>query len=305
MKSGSSASPIMPNALGIIGAGRVGSALASHFQKSNLPLISITERDTRKHPQLSDRFPSIPIHSSLTPEFLQECDLILISVQDDHLADLVKTINALSLDLSGKTFVHTSGAYTSHALDSLKEGGAWIASAHPIYAFGNAAGVEEPAGISLEGVHFDLEGDDEAVAVLESVFRQCGMLPMVISADQKIALHLASVFYSNFFVGLAEAAQQILRAANISPQHRWQPFLPLIESTLKNLSRSQPEDALTGPIKRGDVHTIERHLNFISRRCPQILPLYIQMSRTILEMSDLPAAVKSKLEQVLDRQNSS
>ncbi len=281
----------------IIGAGRVGSVLASHFVKANFSITEIIERNKGKHSGLKNYFPHIAINASPTAEIISQSDAIFISVQDDQLAEAVTQIEGLADDFSGKTFVHTSGAYPSNVLAPLKKRNGEIASAHPIYSFGSP----DPVKISLKGVYLDLEGDAAALSELKALFQRIGMNTIEISAEQKLAIHVASVLYSNYFVGLAQIAQAVLGASRISKENYWKPFLPLIQSTLNNLSSSSPEEALTGPIKRADIHTIEKHLDFISQHLPEALPVYLQMSRSIIEFTPIPEAIQLKLNEVLRR----
>lgn len=278
-----------------IGAGRVGSVLAYHFSRFNIPLRGIIEKNIARHPTLKKRFPNVEIESSLATGIISKSDIIFISVPDDLLETVGEAIGRLEFDLSGKSFVHTSGAYSSEILSSLKEKNGRIAGAHPIYSFGS----DDPAGVSLEGVYFDLEGDAAAIDQLKKLFQQTTIKYIEITPDQKLAVHLASVFYSNYFVGLAQVAQEILRGSHFPKEHLWKPFVPLIESTLANLSSDSPAKALTGPIKRGDILTVEKHLSFLKSHYPDFVPAYLQMARTLLQISPQPDQTMRGLEEIL------
>ena len=282
-------------ALCFIGAGRVGSVLAYHFSKFNIPIRGIIETNDAGHPALRKIFPHIEIKSSLATEVIFESNIIFICVPDDHLAGVGDAIARLGIDLSEKSFVHTSGAYSSEILTPLKKRNGRIASAHPIYSFGS----DDPASISLEKAYFDLEGDATAVAQLKNLFQKTGIKFIEITPAQKLAVHLASVFCSNYFVGLAQIAQEILRVSHFPKEYFWEPFVPLIESTLANLSSDSPANALTGPIKRGDTLTVEKHLTYLKSYYPDAVPAYVQMARTILQISSLPDEMIGRLEEIL------
>jgi predicted short-subunit dehydrogenase-like oxidoreductase (DUF2520 family) len=279
----------------LIGAGRVGSALAYHFSKFDVPITKIIEKDDARHAVLRKTFPGIGISSSLSSESISHTDIILICVPDDQLTGVISAVERLKVDLSGKTFVHTSGAYSSEILISLKDSNAQTASAHPIYSFGN----NQPESILLEGVYFDLEGDVAAVSTLKNLFRGVGIRWIEISRNQKMAVHIASVFYSNYFVGLAQIAQEVLRASDFPDENLWEPFVPLIESTLENLSANIPAKALTGPIKRGDILTVEKHLAYLKSHNLEAVPAYVQMARAILQLASLAPKSIQKVEEIL------
>jgi predicted short-subunit dehydrogenase-like oxidoreductase (DUF2520 family) len=279
----------------LIGAGRVGSVLAYHFSQFDIPISSITEKNATRRSALRKTFSDIGISPSLSSESISQSDIIFICVPDDQLAGVVSTVDRLKVDLSKKTFVHTSGAYSSEILIRLRDSNGQIASAHPIYSFGNA----EAEDISLEGVYFDLEGDVAAVDALKNIFRRVGIKFIEISRDQKIAVHIASVFYSNYLVGLTQVAQAVLRACGFPEENFWEPFVPLIGSTLKNLSANSPAQALTGPIKRGDVQTVEKHLAYLKSHNSAAVPAYVQMARAILPLASLPPKSIHRVEEIL------
>lgn len=287
--------PNTESALCIIGAGRVGSALTNHFLKSNLSIHNIIEKNEERHSQLKKFFPGILINTSPTTGIISKSNLFFIAVQDDQLPGLIEQIYNQKNDLSQKIFVHTSGVHSSQILEHLKNQGAQIASAHPIYSFG----VINPHETTLKGVYFDIEGDTEANRVLKSLFQMVGINTIEVTPNQKMAIHIASVFYSNYFVGLTQLAQSVLHTFKIPQKNYWQPFLPLIQSTMENLSSDTPEKALTGPIQRGDIHTIEKHLSFLEENLPEVKIIYTQMARSILNSLSLSKEVKDELTAVL------
>ena len=273
----------------------MGSALAYHFSQFDVSIPSIVEKNATRCLALSKTFPNIGISSSLSAKSISHSNIIFICVPDDQLVEVVSTVNSLNVDLSEKIFVHSSGAYSSEILMGLKESNGRIASAHPIYSFGN----NEPGSISLEGAYFDLEGDDVAVDRLKNLFQRARIKCIEITSNQKIAVHLASVFYSNYFVGLAQIAQEVLRASDFHEENFWEPFVPLIESTLKNLSANSLAQALTGPIKRGDILTVEKHLAYLKSHNSDAVPAYVQMARAILPLASLPPKSIHRVEEIL------
>jgi len=289
--------PVKRLALCFIGAGRVGSVLAHHFYKLNFPIAGIIERSEKRQSVLKSYFPDAIILPAPAPEIISTSAIIFISVQDDEIMNIVQHLDRQNIDFSEKIFVHTSGAYASDILNPLKEKKALIASAHPIFSFGS----DLPDQSSLEGVYFDVDGDAPALNKLKELFHAIGSRTIEVSADQKLAIHIASVFYSNFLTGLAKNAQEILRNAGMSGENLWQPFLPLIQSTLDNLSTQPPASALTGPVKRGDFRTVDRHLQFIATNFPAALPIYVEVSRSILELTSLPEETKKKLSEVMEK----
>ena len=274
---------VNPNVnLCIIGGGRVGSTLGYHFLKSGYNLSAIIEKNTPRTLALKKYFPDTSINKNLLVEILQISQVIFICVQDDEIPRVVDKIEEIPIKFNGKIFVHTSGAVLSHVLLPLKKKGAFAASLHPIYSFSD----NHPSKIPMEGVYSDVEGDPEAVTVMEKMISQIGGKTIKINPEQKLPIHLASVFYSNYFIGMAQIAQDILKSSNIPSKNLWDPFLPLIKSTERNLSQSKPDDALTGPLVRGDVETIKRHLEFLKKNANHCLPVYKEIAKFLLKFKD-------------------
>lgn len=291
-----------PNAeplLSIIGAGSVGSALAYHFLKSNLTITGIIEKNESRHSFLKNVFPNIIINSSIDSEIISKSRIIFISIQDDRLSGIAKQICDLSIDFSQKVFVHTSGVYSSQILALLKKQGAQIASAHPIYSFvGN-----DISKVSLSGAYFDVEGDMGAIQILTSVFQKAGINPIEVTSEQRLAIHIASVFYSNYFVGLTQIAQEVLHRSKMLEENLWKPFQPLIQSTLQNLSSHPLDEALSGPVKRGDIHTVENHLKFLDTNFPEAISIYCQMANSLIQLTSLSNDQKDKFIEILKKYN--
>jgi predicted short-subunit dehydrogenase-like oxidoreductase (DUF2520 family) len=179
--------------------------------------------------------------------------------------------------------VHTSGALPAAMLRPLAERGARTLSFHPLQTLHAQSGEG-----ALDGVYAGLEGEPQAVATGIELATQLGMRYLVLTAESKPRYHLAASMASNFLVTLVAAVQQVLSSLDVDRQTAQEVMEPLIRGTLENLMRSSPEDALTGPIVRGDVDTVRQHGLALRRYHPQLVPLY-----AALAMETVPLAVRS------------
>ena len=278
----------------IIGGGNIGTMMALHLLNASFPITGIVQRHPEKHPYLKQLFPTISIESTITPNSLIAARLLIIAVQDDKLTKVVQSLRETGISFAEKVVIHTSGVYDSSVLFPLQRQGAWIASTHPNVAVTGST----RSSLPLKEVYIDVEGDEEACRVCSEVFTRLGAKIIRITAGQKIPMHIAAVVYSNFFVVLAEMAQSVLQQADVSPQHLWRPFLPLLTSTHDNLNKLSPADALTGPLARGDVDTIRRHLNFLRKNLPDQLEVYLKLSDYALRWVKLPPGRKKEMEEL-------
>ena len=141
---------------------------------------------------------------------------------------------------------------------------------------------------SLDGVYAGIEGDAPAVAAGVELAAHLEMRYLVLSADQKSRYHLAASVASNYLVTLQSIVQQILGSLDIDRETAQAVMAPLVHGTLANLERSTPEDALTGPIARGDLNTVRQHGLALRRHLPHLVPVY-----AALAMESVTLAVRS------------
>jgi predicted short-subunit dehydrogenase-like oxidoreductase (DUF2520 family) len=109
-----------------------------------------------------------------------------------------------------------------------------------------------------------------------------GLRPFRLPPRVKPVYHAGAVFASNYFVVVEAVAQRLLRHAGLSDAEAWQALQPLVQGTLDNLVRDGPPAALTGPVARGDVATIARHLESLTLDDAN---LYRALGRAALELA--------------------
>jgi len=121
-----------------------------------------------------------------------------------------------------------------------------------------------------------------AVQAAEALAQDLGLRAFHIPSKAKPIYHASAVFASNYFVVVEAVAQRLLRHAGLSDAEAWQALRPLVEGTFENLSRQEPMAALTGPVERGDVATIRRHLEALTH---DDAVLYRALGRAALELA--------------------
>lgn len=280
----------------IIGGGRVGAAFAFQLLQHHIPVIGIVESSKTRRTLLRQWLPDVPLVPDAAPLLIQQAGILLISVQDDAIPAVVDSLNRMKTEWREKTVAHTSGAFSAgELLRSLWEQGASVASVHPIYAFADKA----PVPNQFRNLFFDLEGDPKAVALFSEMVEKLGGIPFRVSSSQKTAIHLASVLYSNYFVILSQLVREVLAATGVSEELHWKPFEPLIQSTFENLKHKLPVEALTGPLKRGDVSSLRKHKDFLMHNVPHLFPLYARLALYMLPYLNLAPEKAQQIEVLL------
>jgi len=240
------ARPAAPR-VAIIGAGRAGRALALALTRAGVPVRVCVRRPIA--------LPT-PLECSLGPwnEVLAQADVVLLTVPDDAIADVATAIR--EAPMAQAVVLHVSGLRDRSALSALEGRARGLGSFHPLQTL---AGDAEAAG-RLRAAFAVLEGDAAAVEAGRGLASTLGMEALVIEAAQKPRYHAAAVIVSNYTVTLVAVAAKLAREAGVPAEAASRIFLPLLAGTLKNLELLGPASALTGPIRRGDVGTIEAHL---------------------------------------------
>lgn len=250
--------------VGIIGAGKVGCSLGRYLREHE-PMVRWVDfaSATPVHAQEAAAFCGGHAFESAA-ELVRSNRLVFITVPDDAIAGLARELadacRRAGIDLADKVFAHCSGALASDVLAPLRAAGAAVASCHPLYAVSSRFECWEELGRSW----FTLEGDAAAAGLLEALLDDCGNHAVRIPAEQKVRYHAAAVMASNLVVGLFDEAAGQLEQCGFERADAEAALAPLFLGNASHIAHDGPAAALTGPAKRGDTATIERHLSCLS-----------------------------------------
>lgn len=205
---------------------------------------------------------------------LQTADIYLVATPDDQIKEVAEKLAASPGFAPDALVFHCSGALPSTILQVLRDKGASIASVHPIKSFASPA----RASASFAGTWCGMEGDSTAVSILGKAFEAIDGKTVPIRTQDKLIYHAAAVFASNYLVTLLDAALQAYMKAGIPENIAREMLGPLVNGTLENVMRIGPEHALTGPVARGDHHTVIRQYRALATWDGQYARLYKQMA---------------------------
>ena len=220
---------------------------------------------------------------------------VLLAVPDDVLAPLAGELASRRAVGADQIVLHLSGVYTRDILASLDSTGAALGSLHPLQT------ISEPsqARSRWAGSYAAIEGDARALTEAERLCAILGLTPVRVPGEAKMAYHAAAVVASNYVVVLADLAARIAASGGVPADAAARMYLPLIRGAAENLQRQSPVDALTGPIRRGDAATVQRHLAVLggpARRLYAGLGLHALM---LARAGGLPTATADEIERVL------
>jgi len=231
--------------LAFIGAGQVANALALYFYRRGYDIVGIYSRSTESAVKLAERVDSVV--ASPYPA----ADIIFLTIPDDALAEVV---DKLVQQKPSGALVHTSGVHSVGILASLMP--SEVGSFHPLYPFrdGTELNGTENMLIAIESSHQQLKQRLIALA------NELGGRPTVLKLGHKVRYHVGAVIASNYLVTLFDIGLNLMVDAGVSIDDAQQALVSLMQGNLDNLKYRRTAASLTGPIVRGDVVTIEKHL---------------------------------------------
>jgi predicted short-subunit dehydrogenase-like oxidoreductase (DUF2520 family) len=289
---------VEPNRLSIIGAGKVGQAIAILASRAGYETVTVgvlqpeqVPKETRKN--LTD----IPILHSV--EAAREAELLLLTVPDDRIEACCLALSEAGVLQSGMTVGHCSGALGSEVLSPAAEMGCSIGSTHPLQTFPTVAA----AVTTLPGTHWFTEGEPAAVERLNQLVSAMSGISVPLSTSQKALYHTAAVMACNYLTSLMDMALTAAGHADLDRDLMLKALLPLVRTTLTNIEQLGTAEALTGPIARGDVETVARHLQAMHPHAEELQEPYRALGAWTLRLAESGGSVSpedvQRLRQVL------
>lgn len=300
--------PLSPRArVAIIGAGRVGSAFALALASCGYEITALVARRStsarRAQRLLAERGYAPPLALRAQDMASIPCShLFIIATPDDSIFATAQLLNsALSHDLAGCIALHASGALSSETLAPLRASGCSIGSIHPLAAINDAiSGADK-----LKEAFFCLEGEPKAVRTARRIVRDLGAQSFSVASERKALYHAAAVMSAGHVVALFDIALDLLRRCDLQPRMAQKALSSLLLSTAENLCRTSPSRALTGPIARGDLETVRRHIAALNAHASaEALTIYGQLGLHALKLaatSRLDAQTAQAMQQALRR----
>lgn len=274
----------------IIGAGNLAGALAVSLRGAGYRIDQIVSRGSAASLRLARQLArEVGASAVMAAQAQIRAELVWFCVPDGAIADAAKSL-AGAANWKGKVALHSSGALTSDELEVLRGRGAAVASVHPLMTFVHGS---RP---SLAGVAFAIEGTPKAVRAARAIVLQLRAQAFNIRKPQKEAYHAWGMFASPLLTALLAASERLAGAAGVSRKAARERMLPILRQTLANYATVGAPGSFSGPIARGDVATVGKHLKVLLE-VPEVREIYVALARAALR--DLPAKNRSALEKML------
>lgn len=271
----------------VVGAGRVGSALAVALYQRGYRISGVASRSVASALRLATRVQA-PATAD-PPEITRGADVVLVTTPDRAIQPVTGDIAHRDGFRPGQVVAHASGALGSGELSAARERGADIVSIHPLQSFADTTG----AAARLRGVYFAVEGDPAALPVAERIVHDLGGVLLHLKGEDKALYHAAACVASNYLVALIHMATGLLEHCGLDREHALRALVPLLDGTLQNIKEMGAVEALTGPVARGDLPTLEWHLDAFARRDAGEGDLYRRLGLYALRVAREKGSVES------------
>lgn len=259
--------------LGFIGAGRVAAALAIGLARAGYAVRAVASRSAVSARGLAKSVPGCRAYDNVQAA-ADHADLLFLTVPDDAIARVAGEI-AWRPDHAA---VHCSGATEIDALAPAASAGARIGGFHPLQTFAEP----ETALAGMRECVVAIEAEPSLAGELHALARALGARPIALPSGARVLYHAAGSFAATFVAVLLNEGVRIWRGFGASEQDAVRALLALARGTLDAVAASGIVGSLAGPIPRGDIGTIEKHVHALGALDERTLTLYRALAlRTI------------------------
>lgn len=251
--------------VGFIGAGMTGTALACQLWQQGYAIIAVNSRSASSANRLASMVENCTVYAT-AQEVADQARAVFITTPDDIIADIAANLTWHK----GQAVIHCSGVHSIDILEPARMYGASICCLHPLQTFASL----QQAIDNVSGSTFALEGDEPALTIAGDMASAMKGNIIKLKAGDKVLYHAAAVTVSNYLVTLMKIATDLWQSFGIPQEEAIKSLLPLLKGTVNNIERIGIPGCLTGPIARGDIRTIQKHLDALKREHPASLDAY-------------------------------
>lgn len=256
----------------LIGAGKVGTVLGAALHAEGYRIVTVISRHAEKAVRTA-RTLECPKASTNIADISAKSELILMAVPDSVLPSVAESLSKRrKLAFDSILAVHTSGVVSSAVLDPLRLKGASSGSIHPIMTFPEQRPLHHSVA-QLKHIFFGIEGEPSTLPALAELVGNLGSRSIVIPAEMKPLYHTLCVFASGYLMVFLNAISELSGTLRLGD--RWtEVFGPLMTASMENSIKLSAPEALTGPILREDLPTLQLHLSALRQSAPHLISLY-------------------------------
>jgi predicted short-subunit dehydrogenase-like oxidoreductase (DUF2520 family) len=256
--------------IGVVGGGRVGAVLAAALRAAGHEISAVAGESAASRTRIETLLPGVRVDKPTA--VARSCDLLLLTVPDDMLGNVVTMLSAAGAIRTGQYVVHTSGKHGLAVLEPAAARGARVLAMHPAMTF---TGTDLDLA-RLPGCVFGVTAAENTRALARTLVDDLAGRLVWVDEDKRTLYHAGLAHGANHLVTVVAQAMDLLRASGAEDPAAT--LRPLLTAALDN-ALTYGDAALTGPIVRGDVETVRAHLADITATSPATLEAYVAMAR--------------------------
>lgn len=261
--------------VGFIGAGKVGFSLGKLFAEGGIHVTGYYSRHVESAEQAA-HFTQSNVYIDCR-ELVNDSNVIFLTVPDREIKSVYDQIKGF--DLKGKQICHCSGALTAkEAFRDIEKFGATGYSIHPLFPVSSKL----TSYREMSGAFFCLEGEEKGLQEWENLLNPICHVKKI-DGSCKVKYHAACAIASNLYCAIMQLSLELLADCNFSQEEALKALAPLVQSNLNHILEDGPVNALTGPVERGDVSTVEKHLTVLESDVDQ--KLYQNVTKKLVEVA--------------------
>lgn len=286
----------------IIGGGKVGTTLGRILVEEGHHVACVISRTARSAKASAD-FIGCDVAGTDIAAIPGDVNLILIATPHGAVPDVARALGRLEREMKDVAVCHASGMLTAAVLDPVKAKGATVFSFHPIQAFPRTFACDDIVP-NVRGISYGVDGTAAGVRMAHMLARALKGYAVEIPPKMRAFYHAAAVVASNHLTTLLGVLHEM--SPSFAPEGTdWMSiYFPIIMGSIGNARAATPAVALTGPIARGGVETVARHLDALGRTAPDLVPFYAAVSmettRLATRSGALAPAQKEELLRLLE-----
>lgn len=284
--------------IAIVGAGTVGSVLGRILADNGERIVAVVSRSMRSA-RAAGKFLRCKTVSTSLAALPPRTDLVYITTPHAAVEEVAyKLATVAHLNFRRLLVCHASGMLTAEVLKPLAQKGATVFSFHPLQTFPRDFSPKEILP-TARNIWYGVDGTPKAIGKAKQLARRLSGKVIVIRPEMRVLYHAACVVASNHLTTMLWVLEQLFRTMKTSERQFYPIFEPIIRATLHNVARTSPAQALSGPIARGGVETVEQHFAALRRFAPEVIPYFSTLSAETTRLAEAKGSLDRTKAQAL------
>ncbi|MEA3253394.1 MAG: DUF2520 domain-containing protein [Chloroflexota bacterium] len=251
--------------IGFIGAGPVGTAFGVRLSQQNYEVSAVYDLNPTAAQRFARAIPGCHVYES-GQDFADAVGFVFITTPDDIIPKVAAQLNWHP----GQVVIHCSGASSTDILEPARQKGAMVGCIHPCQTFASI----DQAIENLPGSTFAIEAEAPVLGMLKGIVSALSGNWLRLKAEDKALYHAAAAIVCNYFCTIVKVATDLWQNFGKSTAEATQAYMPILRATVNNIGSVGLPNCLTGPIARGDLNTIRKHIDALGGKAPSVLALY-------------------------------